>query len=166
MLSQVFHNLAAFFKPEPMIVTTNTQANKTVKCNSVNVMFPLLISAGICSSLGCLFLCRSGQSTRSPPHPQNGPRYHDRRLNGVTSLFQGRSVRPKRAPVRECLWNAGKKANLSMNRIQMPNQTRPHSTHNSTQADQLWREMIHMTLSILTNTHRTCSVPKLSEQPT
>lgn len=88
MLFQVFHILAAFFEPEPMTVATNMLATKTVKCNSVNAMFPRLIYADICSSFGCFFLCGSGQSTRSPPHPQNSPRYHGRTLNSVTSLFQ------------------------------------------------------------------------------
>lgn len=109
-----------------------------VKCNSVNAMFPRLIYADICSSFGCFFLCGSGQSTRSPPQPQNGSRYHDRTLNGVTSLFQ-RCSGPAKESTGACM-HPGRKANLSMNPVQMPNQTRLPSTHNNTQAEQLYRD--------------------------
>lgn len=131
MLFQVFHILAAFFKAEPMTVATNTLATKTVKCNSVNAMFPRLIYADICSSFGCFFLCGSGQSTRSPPHPQNGPRYQwqntqQRRDISVPEIF-GSGQREHR-----CVRDAGREANLSMTPVQMPNHTRLPMMHNKT----------------------------------
>ncbi|XDV42881.1 hypothetical protein PO909_011469 [Leuciscus waleckii] len=58
------------------------------KCGRVQILKACSETLDICSSFGCFFLCGSGQSTRSPPQPQSGSRYHGRTLNGVTSLFQ------------------------------------------------------------------------------